>query len=62
MVAIVIGIVLVLAGLKRYRRTRTQLEFGRFEPAGLLIDVVAILTVVFGLALAAYLVYIQPLH
>jgi putative membrane protein len=62
LVAIVIGIVLVFAGLKRYRRIRAQLEVGKFEPAGLLIDVVAILTVVLGLALAAYLVYIQALH
>jgi putative membrane protein len=60
--AIVTGIILVFAGLKRYRRTRAQLEAGTFEPAGLLIDVVAIVTVVFGLALAAYLVYIQALH
>jgi uncharacterized membrane protein YphA (DoxX/SURF4 family) len=48
--------------LKRYRRTRAQLEAAKFEPAGLLIDVVAILTVVFGLALATYLVYIQALN
>src|SRR5712692_6169615 len=62
LVAIVTGVVLVFAGLKRYRRTRAQLEVGKFEPAGFLIDVVAILTVVFGLALAAYLVYIQTSH
>jgi len=60
--ALVTGIVLVFAGLERYRRTRAQLERGKFEPAGLLIDVVAILTVVFALALAAYLIYIQALH
>ena len=59
MVAIVAGIVLALAGLNRYRRTRAQLESGRFEPAGSVIDLVAIFTVVFGLALAAYLVYTQ---
>ena len=59
MVAIVTGIVLALAGLNRYRRTRAQLESGRFEPAGSVIDLVAIFTVVFGLALAAYLVYTQ---
>src|SRR5437879_12874158 len=41
-VAIVTGIVLVFAGLKRYRRTRAQLEVGEFEPAGLRIDVVAV--------------------
>jgi putative membrane protein len=60
--AIVTGIVLVFAGFKRYRRTRAQLERGKFKPAGLLIDVVAILTVVFALALAAYLIYIQASH
>jgi putative membrane protein len=58
-VAIVTGIVLALAGLNRYRRTRAQLESGRFEPAGSVIDLVAIFTVVFGLALAAYLIYGQ---
>ena len=58
-VAIVTGIVLAFAGLNRYRRTRAQLESGRFEPAGSVIDLVAIFTVVFGLALAAYLVYTQ---
>jgi putative membrane protein len=62
LMAIVTGIVLVFAALKRYRRTRAQLEAGEFEPAGLLIEVVAILAVVRGLALAGYLVYIRPLH
>src|SRR5260370_33376903 len=62
LVAMVTGIFLVFAGLRRYRSTRAQLEVGKFEPAGLLIDVVAILTVVFGLVLAAYRVYIQGLH
>jgi uncharacterized membrane protein YidH (DUF202 family) len=56
MVAIVIGIVLAFAGLNRYRRTRAQLESGRFEPAGSVIDLVTIFTVVFGLVLAAYLI------
>ena len=59
MVAIVTGIVLAFAGLIRYRNTRAQLESGRFAPAGSVIDLVAIFTVVFGLALAAYLVYTQ---
>ena len=59
MVAIVTGIVLAFAGLIRYRNTRAQLESGRFEPAGSVIDLVAVFTVVFGLALAAYLVYTQ---
>jgi putative membrane protein len=59
LVAIVTGVVLVFAGLKRYRRTRAQIEAGTFEPAGLLIDLAAIFTVAFGFALAVYLVYIQ---
>jgi hypothetical protein len=45
--------------LLRYRRTRVQLESGRFEPAGFIVDFVAILVVLFGLALAGYLVYIE---
>ena len=53
------GVLLTLAGLLRYRRTRDQLESGRFEPAGFLIDLVGILVALFGLALAGYLVYIQ---
>jgi len=40
--AIVTGIVLTFAGLNRYRRTRARLESGRFEPAGSVIDLVAI--------------------
>jgi putative membrane protein len=62
LVAIVTGIILVFAGLKRYRSTRAQLEVGKFEPADLLIDLVAIFAIVFGLALTAYLVYFQALH
>jgi hypothetical protein len=34
------------------------LESGRFEPAGFVIDLVGILVALFGLVLAAYLVYI----
>ena len=56
--AIIGGVVLTLAGLVRYRRTRAQLESGRFQPAGFVVDLVGILTALFGLALAAYLVYI----
>jgi putative membrane protein len=48
-----------LAGLFRYRRTRAQLESGTFEPAGFVIDLVGVLTALFGLALAGYLVYIE---
>jgi putative membrane protein len=57
--SIVLGVVLVLAGLIRYRQTRTRLDQGTFEPAGVILDLVTILTVLFGLALAAYLIFIE---
>jgi putative membrane protein len=55
--AMVAGVVLVVAGLLRYRKTRAQLDAGNFEPAGFVLDLIAILTVLFGLALAGYLIY-----
>ena len=58
-VAIIAGVVVCLVGLARYRRTRDQLNAGKFAPAGFVIDLVAIVTALFGLALAAYLVYIE---
>jgi putative membrane protein len=58
-IAIIAGVLLTLAGLVRYRRTRGQLESGSFEPAGFVVDLVAISTALFGLALAGYLVYIE---
>jgi len=58
-IAILAGVVLTMAGFLRYRRTRDLLESGKFEPAGFLIDLVAILVALFGLALGGYLVYIQ---
>lgn len=57
--SIVLGVVLVVAGLIRYRQTRTRLDAGTFEPAGFLLDLVTALTVLFGLVLAAYLIYIE---
>jgi len=53
------GVLLVLAGLLRYRKTRAQLDAGTFEPAGFMLDLITILTVVFGLALAGYLIYAE---
>lgn len=58
MVAMFGGVVLILVGLFRYRRTCAQLEAGNFQPAGFVIDLVAIVTALFGLALAAYLLFI----
>ena len=59
MSAILAGVVMMVAGLLRYRKTRTQLDEGKFEPAGFVVDLVAILTVLFGLALAGYLIYVE---
>jgi uncharacterized membrane protein YidH (DUF202 family) len=57
--AILGGVLLTLAGLLRYRRASVQIESGTFQPAGFLIDLVAILVALFGLALGGYLVYIE---
>ena len=57
--AILAGVALVVAGLVRYRKTRVQLDAGTFEPAGFVLDLVTVVTVVFGLALAGYLVYTE---
>src|ERR1700690_3135588 len=51
MVAIMGGVLVCLAGLFRYRVTRVQIESGTFEPAGSIIDLVGILTALFGLGL-----------
>ena len=58
-VAIVAGVLLTVAGLVRYRRTRAQLESGGFQPASFVVDLIGILTALFGLVLAGYLVYIE---
>ena len=58
---IVAGVMLVVAGLVRYRKTRAQLDAGTFEPAGFVLDLVTFLTVLFGLALAGYLIYTEKL-
>ena len=57
--SIVAGVALVVAGLVRYRKTRTQIDAGTFEPAGFVLDLVTILTVLFGLVLAGYLIYTE---
>ncbi|HYM77009.1 MAG TPA: DUF202 domain-containing protein [Candidatus Dormibacteraeota bacterium] len=54
-----LGVALVVAGLVRYRKTRVRLDEGTFEPAGFVLDLVTALTVLFGLVLAGYLIYIE---
>jgi putative membrane protein len=58
-IAIIAGVLLSLAGLVRYRQTRSQLESGTFKPAGFVIDLVAILVALSGVILAVYLIYIE---
>lgn len=58
MTSILAGVAMAIAGLARYHKTRALLEQGKFEPAGLIVDVATILTVLFGLALAGYLIYV----
>lgn len=53
------GVMLVVAGLLRYRKTRAQLDSGTFTPAGFVVDLVTTLTVAFGLVLGAYLIYTE---
>src|SRR5271155_586179 len=53
------GVILILAGLNRYRKTRVQLDSNTFEPAGFVIDLVSYLLGIFGLVLAGYLAYIE---
>ncbi|HXX00949.1 MAG TPA: DUF202 domain-containing protein [Candidatus Acidoferrales bacterium] len=57
--SILLGVALVVAGLARYRKTRVQLDEGAFEPAGFLLSLVTVLTALFGLVLAAYLIYTE---
>jgi putative membrane protein len=57
-ISVVGGVLLILAGLNRYRKTKMQLDSNTFEPAGFVIDLVSYLLGLFGLVLAGYLAYI----
>ena len=59
MISIVAGVLLIVSGLYRYRQTRVQIDTNSFEPAGALIDMVAVLLALFGIVLAGYLVWIK---
>ena len=56
------GVLLMLAGLNRYRKTQLHLDTDSFEPAGFVIDIVSYLLGLFGLVLAGYLAYIAIFH
>ena len=53
------GVLLILAGLVRYRKTRMQLDSNTFEPAGYVIDLVSYSLGLLGLVLAGYLAYTE---
>ena len=59
LVSIIGGVVLILVGLARYRKTKIQLDTGTFEPAGFIVDLISVLLAIFGVALAIYLVFIE---
>jgi putative membrane protein len=54
LIGILAGVILTIADLVRYRRIRSLRGRGAFEPAGFVIDLVAMLTSIFGLGLGAY--------
>lgn len=58
-IAIVAGVLAILAGHMRYHQTRAQIERGTFEPPRFTIDVSVLLLVVFGLVLAGYLIWMK---
>jgi putative membrane protein len=57
-ISIIGGVLLIVAGLNRYRTAKLQIDSDTFEPAGFVIDIVAYLLGLFGLSLAGYLIYI----
>jgi putative membrane protein len=59
MLSILAGVVMVATGVWRYRQTRRRLEEGRFEPAGLMLDLIGALSALFGLVLATYLIVVR---
>jgi putative membrane protein len=59
MISIVAGVLLIVAGLFRYRQTRLEIETDTFQPAGTIIGLVAVMLALFGVVLAVYLAWIK---
>lgn len=57
--SILLGLLIMVAALLRYRRTSLQLEAGEYRPSSDLVTFVSIAIMVFGCALIAYLVVTQ---
>ena len=58
MASIALGVLLILGGLLRYHQTRREIEEGQFKAAGLMVNLVGVLTALVGVGLAIYLVII----
>jgi len=58
-VAIIAGVLAILAGHMRYHQAGAQIERGTFEPPRFTIDLSALLLAAFGLVLAGYLLWIK---
>jgi putative membrane protein len=56
---VISGVLVFATGLAQYRRTRNQIEAGRFQAQGRLMDIVGIVAILFGLLLAGYLVLLD---
>jgi inner membrane protein YidH len=57
--AILLGVVLMIAALARYKRIEHRLTQGTFESSGKLILLVSAATTIFGVALIFYLVFAE---
>jgi putative membrane protein len=57
--SILAGVALLFIGLSRYQRTKNQIDNRTFRPAGFIVNLVAAIIAVLGLAMAAYLVYTE---
>ena len=53
--SMLLGVLLIFIGMRRYDINRRRIEVGAFRPATALATVVGVLIMVFGLTLAAYL-------
>ena len=51
------GVVMALVSLNRYQTTRKMLEANDFKPANAIVTAVALISAIFGIVLAVYLIF-----
>jgi putative membrane protein len=51
------GVVMALVSLNRYQATRKMLDAGDFKPANAIVTLVALISAIFGIVLAVYLIF-----